>query len=461
MSPAAPPLVADPDVIARAFRLANLPSAEYRVVVRARIVRDAALGFSNEETARRNGVQPGTVLKWRVRAELASTAEVAFADAPRSGRPRVIPVLLRAAVIQIGCARPTPELMKERVDARAREALAEKKAAKKAIRLASAQAQGAARRARAARSARPVDRLRQVDERRRARKEGRLAGRAGKRAKKDLDKAEAKLAAAQADAARAAAGRSASFSEVWTHAAVKAELERLTGETMSLSEIGRTLRCGGLRPHRVRIWVHSPDPDFHEKVRAICELYVNPPPGATVVCFDEKPGMQAREDTYPIHVSELGETRRDFEYVRNGTSTLLAAFDVRTGEIFGRCWRRTAEGIDAFLEELAKKYPTGDVYVVCDNLNVHKGAAIDAFVARHAGRFHFVYTPLHASWMNQVEVWFGILQRRVLRHGSFSSVADLQGAVLGFIRHWNRVERHPFRWRFRGDFIVHAVPLVA
>jgi transposase len=221
---------------------------------------------------------------------------------------------------------------------------------------------------------------------------------------------------------------------------------------MSISEIRRTLRCGGLRPHRVRTWLHSPDPDFKVKAKAICDLYLTPPEGAVVLSVDEKSGMQAREDLNAIHASPRGQVRREFEYVRNGTATLIAAFDIRTGEVTGGCWRRTAKGVERFLEVLAKKYPTGDVYIVWDNLNVHSGAAIAAFGKRHGGRFRFVYTPLHASWMNQIEVWFSILQRRVLRHGSFTSKRELEAAVMAFIRGWNTVERRAFRWRFRGEF---------
>ena len=88
-----------------------------------------------------------------------------------------------------------------------------------------------------------------------------------------------------------------------------------------------------------------------------------------------------------------------------------------------------------------------------DNLNVHYGPDVEAFNARQGGRFHFVYTPLHASWVNQVEIWFSILQRRVLKHGSFSSPSDLEAAVMAFIRHWNEVERRPLRRRFRGEFV--------
>lgn len=415
--------------------------AEFRVVVRARILVDASAGYSNEENARRNGARPDTVRKTRRRAVAAASASEAMADAPRSGRPPRISLETRAALVQIACSRPTPELSRERVRARTADALRARKAAKKQLR----RAKGVARRA----AARGAGRASEVARRERRR----VAAKAIKRASKDLAAAELALSTARSDAVRATKNFRASFSTVWTQPALQAELARLTGETMSLSEIRRTLWCGGLRPHRVRMWLHSPDPEFAPKVKVICDLYLNPPEDAVVLCVDEKTGMQARADLHPVHVSRSNEVRREFEYARNGTQTLIAAFDTRTGEVFGRCWRRTARGVERFLEALAKKYPHGEVYIVWDNLNVHSGHVIDAFNARHGGRFHFVYTPLHASWMNQIEIWFSILQRRVLRHGSFTSRADLEAAVLGFIRGWNTVERRPFRWRFRGEFV--------
>jgi transposase len=197
--------------------------------------------------------------------------------------------------------------------------------------------------------------------------------------------------------------------------------------------------------------LHSSDPDFTAKVHRVCELYTSPPPGATVLCVDEKPGMQSLEYIYSTHYSRVGKSvRREFEYKRHGTSTLIAAFNIRTGEVFGRCRRRTAKGLLAFMDALAKQYPSGPVYIVWDNLNIHTGPRWQEFNARHGNRFHFVYTPKHASWVNQVEVWFGILQRRVLKHASFATRDVLKGAVLAFIRHWNRHEAHPFRWTFRG-----------
>ena len=148
--------------------------------------------------------------------------------------------------------------------------------------------------------------------------------------------------------------------------------------------------------------------------------------------------------------------------MRHSTRSLIAAFDTGSGKVFGQCRaRRTADDLLAFMEALARKYPTGDVYIIWDNLNIHCGAAWDAFSRRHGGRFHFVHTPLHASWVNRVEIWFGILQRRVIRYGEFDSVQDLSARIHGFITHWNRFEAHPFRWTFRGRFSHHPEHLAA
>lgn len=463
-----------------ALRLAGATASPYRAVVRARIILDAINGLSNEENARQNGVTPNTVRKWRPRAVSATIAANAFADLPRSGCPPQIPVELRAVVVKIACTRPTPELAKERLGARAKEAQAAKKAARRAIKMAKEKTRNAARREEAARLAeegarrarkaakaggkappsqaeRDTARDLAKGERKARRAEAREATRELKRAEKDAARAEALISAVAADSARAAKGTVGSFSSVWTQRTVQAEYERETGEKMSISEIGRTLRWAGLRPHRVRIWLHSPDPEFAAKVKRICTLYLEIPPGATLLCVDEKPGMQALEHRFPLHQPKQGETRLEFEYTRHGTATLIAAFNVKTGKVFGRGWRRTGAGLVRFLEAIAEEYPEGDVYIVWDNLNVHKGPRIDAFNAKQGGRFHFVYTPLHASWVNQVEIWFSVLQRQVLTHGSFSSKADLEAAVMAFITHWNKVAR-PFRWRFRGDF---ELPLAA
>jgi transposase len=245
------------------------------------------------------------------------------------------------------------------------------------------------------------------------------------------------------------------FGQIWTRPRLQKALKRETGCVLSLSEIGRTLRCGGLRPHRVKMWLHSPDPDFRPRVERICELYLSPPRGSTVLCIDEKPGMQALEHPHPQHFAK-GVVRREFEYVRHGTSTLIAAFNVGTGAVFGRCRRRTAAGLVLFLEEIAVQHPRGDVYVIWDNLNVHRGPRWAAFNERHGGRFHFVYTPKHASWVNQIEIWFSLLARAVLKNASFFDRQELEAAVRAYIAAWNRAA-HPFRWTFRGDFEPHRL----
>jgi len=243
---------------------------------------------------------------------------------------------------------------------------------------------------------------------------------------------------------------------VWTQQAITDELWRTAHKRISRSSVQRILAASGLRPHRVRQWLHSPDPDFAAKVKRICQLYVAPPRNAVVVCIDEKP-MQALRRRHASRVGPGGVVRREFEYIRRGTCCLLSAFDVRTGHVLARVVpRRTGDALVSFLDMVAAHYRGKQVYVVWDNLNVHrdgKHARWTRFNRRHGGRFHFVFTPLHASWVNQVEIWFSILQRRVLRYGSFDDRKMLGDHVLGFARHWNEREAHPFRWTFSGDFV--------
>ncbi|XXT21066.1 IS630 family transposase [Sorangium sp. So ce429] len=244
------------------------------------------------------------------------------------------------------------------------------------------------------------------------------------------------------------------FERVWTLDRLAKTLKFETEVELSRTEVWRVLQGASLRPHRVRLRLHSPDPDFRPKAEAICKLYLEPPAGATVLCVDEKTGTQALEHRFPMQPCRSRKAaRREFEYQRHGTLTLLGAFNVKTGEVVSRCGpTRTAVDLLAFMDEVAERYPTGDVYIIWDNLNIHHGARWNEFNARHGRRFHFVYTPIHASWVNQIELWFSVLSRRVLKHASFASVEELSRCVLGFVRHWNEHEARPFRWRFRGQW---------
>jgi transposase len=248
-----------------------------------------------------------------------------------------------------------------------------------------------------------------------------------------------------------------SFRDTWSYPALREALLDDVGRTLSVSEIGRILRAEEIRPHRMKVWLHSPDPEFRSKVRRIADLYLNPPKNAVVICVDEKPGIQVLERIHETQLAKRGASGRfEFEYVRHGTKTLIAALDVGTGKVFGQVRNgRTADDLLEFMEALAKRYPTKKIIVVWDNLNIHfdgKTARWTEFNRRHRGRFTFVYTPIHASWVNQIEIWFSILQRRVIKRGSFRSGDELTWRILGFIGRYNRVDAKPFRWTFRGTF---------
>lgn len=247
----------------------------------------------------------------------------------------------------------------------------------------------------------------------------------------------------------------------WTVRSLSAAVQAITGHSVSRTEVQRLLSNRQIRPHKVQMWLHSPDPDFAAKAEAVCKLYLAPPPDVHVVCVDEKTGMQAIEHRFPRKPAGPAKAGRiEFEYIRHGTQSLIASFDVATGGVWGHCGEsRDAEDLMAFMEELATEvYDTGEVIVIWDNLNIHSGRRWEEFNERHGGRFSFVHTPIHASWLNQIEIWFGILERRVLRHGSFESSEELRDAVLGFIDHWLESEAHPFHWVFRGTFCESTTP---
>jgi transposase len=246
------------------------------------------------------------------------------------------------------------------------------------------------------------------------------------------------------------------FRSTWTQQALADALELKTGELISRSTVQRLLRAEGLRPHRVRAWLHSPDEQFSEKVERICGLYLNAAPKDTVIlCVDEKP-MQVLGRRFASTTAPDGSVREDYEYVRRGVRHLLGALNIKTGRVHGRVVpKRDARSLQSFVAELLRTYRGKKLIIVWDNLNIHHDgpdARWTHFNAQHQGRVQRVYTPVHASWVNQIEQWFSILQRRVLRHGRFDHAVQLEQDVLGFVRWWNRVERAPFRWTFDGTF---------
>jgi transposase len=240
----------------------------------------------------------------------------------------------------------------------------------------------------------------------------------------------------------------------WTLDLLLEDLSLRGWEAPSRSSVHRILTDVDVQPHRFQLWLHSPDPLFREKVAEICGLYLQPPPGSIVVSYDEKTGVQAIERKHPDRRASLGRlARQEFEYIRHGTQSLLATINVHSGEVVADCGpTRTGEDMERHMERVAARWPNVDIHVVLDNLNIHKGERWQRFNERQGGRFHFHYTPLHASWVNQIEMFFGVLARRCLRRKSFRSTAELAAHMMAFIARWNQRDKTPFRWTFDGGF---------
>jgi len=245
--------------------------------------------------------------------------------------------------------------------------------------------------------------------------------------------------------------------DVWSHEGLREILvsKKLVRE-ISSSEVGRILFEAELKPHRVKMWCHSNDPQFEEKMSEIVDLYTNRPSGEPVLCIDERTGMQALSRNHNLVSATPGQTGRfEFEYKRNGTRCLFACFNIATGRVLGRCTKsRKRDDFFAFMDLVAAQYRQRRVHIVLDNLNTHRDTTKGMFVTEwnkaHGNRFIFHYTPTHGSWLNQVELWFSILARRILRFGNFHSPSELTREVNKFIRIWNKQEARPFRWTYEG-----------
>jgi transposase len=244
---------------------------------------------------------------------------------------------------------------------------------------------------------------------------------------------------------------------LWDHATLAiAVMSAGLVRSISSRTVGRILEDAEIKPHRVKMWCHSDDPAYQEKMRAIVDLYINLPKGEPVLSIDEKTGMQALSRRRPLKpATRKREARFDFEYKRNGTRCLFACFNVGTGKVLGQCTtQRKRIDFLSFMDQVASVYRQRRVHVVLDNLNTHRdtnqGAFITEWNERHGGRFVFHYTPTHGSWLNQVELWFCVLSRRILRYGNFHSPDELVAAVTAFIKAWNETEAHPFRWTYEG-----------
>ena len=231
---------------------------------------------------------------------------------------------------------------------------------------------------------------------------------------------------------------------------------------VSKSTVQRWFNLFGVQPHRQRHFKLSNDPFFVEKVRDIVGLYLNPPDHAVVLCADEKTQIQALNRTQPMLPMGLGYVEgRTHDYVRHGTTTLFAALDIATGKLIAQCKpRHRHQEFLSFLRHVDANVPRQlDIHLIVDNYATHKHPKVKAWLARRE-RYHIHYTPTYASWLNQVERWFGIITQRAIRRGSFSSANELVGKIDLFVKNYN-TNAKPFVWTATADSIRAKVQRLA
>jgi DDE superfamily endonuclease len=249
---------------------------------------------------------------------------------------------------------------------------------------------------------------------------------------------------------------------------------------MSRSTIQRILAQADLQPHRSRYWLKPHAPDFQERAVDVCQVYLDAfrlwQRDELVVSVDEKTSIQALERLHATLTMRAGQIeRREFEYVRHGTRCLIASLIVPTGQIIGSVTaRRGRWDFVRHLRDVVEQFPhIKRFHWVMDNLNTHwtfemcrylaqtggcwdkklslrTGSERRAFLTSGCTRHVVHFTPKHGSWLNQIEIWFGVLSRRLLRRGNFTSQQDLAQQILEFIAYYNRHHAHPYEWTYTG-----------
>jgi transposase len=266
--------------------------------------------------------------------------------------------------------------------------------------------------------------------------------------------------------------------------------------SISPSQVSRYLREAALQPHKSRYWLNTTEKDparFEEQVITVCDSYLAAPEQERVhrthtISVDELTGLQALERIAPSKAMIAGKCQLiEFEYARHGTLCLIGNLVVTTGELLRPTISATRTEADfaSHIEQTVAVDPEGSWVFIVDNLNIHcseslvklvaeaceiprdlgkKGvrgvlksmASRQAFLSESSHRIRFVYLPKHSSWLNQIEVIFGIIMRKVIRRGSFTSVEDLRAKLLSFIEYFNRVFAKPFRWTYTGRPLMKA-----
>lgn len=218
---------------------------------------------------------------------------------------------------------------------------------------------------------------------------------------------------------------------------------------VSKDTVQRILAQADVRPHRLERYMASDDPDFETKAADVIGLYMSPPQHAAVFCVDEKTAIQALDRLDPVLPLSPGRLERHgFEYRRNGTLSLYAALDVKTGKVQGKtAERHTSLEFVGFLDQVVSTCePQQEIHIILDNLSAHKTAKVEEFLERNSNvKLHF--TPTYSSWLNQVEIWFARLEREVIARGIFTSTKDLARKLMRYIRAYSKNAR-PFKWKY-------------
>jgi len=227
---------------------------------------------------------------------------------------------------------------------------------------------------------------------------------------------------------------------------------------MSGSQAHVILARAAIKPHLTEYWIMSEfsRPEFEERCSAVCGLYVDPPENVLVISIDEKTGIQAKAPTKPnLPPGPDRPARREHEYTRNGTQCLFAALNVHAGDVIGMTSKtRNRFDLIRFLDQVDAELPVVDgqqIVAISDNLSTRGTQEVQDWLTAHP-RWSFQFTPTHASWLNQVEIFFSILVRRLLKHGIFTSEQDLAEQMLAYIETYNQTAK-PFTWTYTGKVL--------
>ena len=241
-----------------------------------------------------------------------------------------------------------------------------------------------------------------------------------------------------------------------THWSIRLMAEYAGATTWQVRQIWQ---AADLKPHRIKTFKISNDPQFAEKVVDIVGLYMNPPGNALVLSVDEKTQIQALDRTQPgLPLSPGYVGSRTHDYKRNGTASLYAAFNILTGEVIGKVTdRHRSKEFLAFLKQIDRSTPKGlDLHIILDNLSAHKTKEVMNWLESNR-RVHFHFTPTSASWLNAVEGWFAQLENRALYRGVFTSVKELKDEIRSYIKVHNHHLAKPFKWTKSAEKIIGAV----